>query len=158
MTRILRMTLAAGLMTSAVAACNKAPPVAPEVLQIVQTRHQGYENIGEQMKLIGDTLKAGGALNADLAAAAQIIKTRADEVVGWFPAGSGPETGVKTRARAEIWQQPEQFEQRRVAFVAEAAKLADYASAGDADAFAAQMGDLGATCKACHDDFRAPKK
>jgi cytochrome c556 len=39
--------------------------------------------------------------------------------------------------------------------VAEAQKVPAVVRAGDMAAFKKQVGDLGAACKACHDDYRA---
>ncbi len=147
-----------GCMLAAVAACSKSEPLAPELKQAMEARHEGFEAIGDAMKKIADTLKAGGSLNPELAAAAATIKQHSVELVDWFPAGTGPESGRKTEAKAEIWQQPEVFAEKREAFVAEAAKLAALADANDAEGFAGQVKNLGGTCKGCHDDFRAKDK
>ncbi len=155
MIRIVRTALAMGVAGLALVACSKGPSLPPEIQQAMDARHEGFEEIGGAFKKINDALKAGGSLDADLAAAARTINARAQQVSGWFPQGSGPESGRKTDARAEIWQQPDAFAQRREAFVTEAGKLAELAAAEDAAGFAEQVRAVGGTCKGCHDDFRA---
>jgi cytochrome c556 len=140
------------------AACDKPPPIAPELQQAMETRHEGFEKIGDSMKTIADAMKAGSGLTPEVVAAANTINEFAPQLEGWFPAGSGPETRHKTRAKAEIWQQPEEFARKRETLVSEAAKLAELANANDADGFAAQVPALGEACKGCHEAFRVPKQ
>ncbi|MFT4046819.1 MAG: cytochrome c [Solimonas sp.] len=138
-------------------ACSSQSDLAPEIKQAMEARHEGFEAIGDAMKKIGDTLKGGGQLNPELAAAAKKINELAPQTKTWFPAGSGPETGRRTGAKAEIWAQPELFAEKRDAFIAAAGKLAALADANDAAGFAAQVGELGQTCKGCHETFREKK-
>ena len=42
-----------------------------------------------------------------------------------------------------------------IAFATEANKLQEVAANGDKAALAAQFSEVGKSCKACHDDFRA---
>ncbi len=142
------------LAAGALAACSRPADVAPEIAQAMKARHDGFEAIGDAFKRINDALKAGGALDAELAQAADTIARQSTQLVDWFPVGSGSEAG-KTEAKAEIWIQPERFAERRESFVAEAGKLAALAAAGDAEGFAAQVKAVGASCKGCHDNFRA---
>jgi cytochrome c556 len=76
---------------------------------------------------------------------------------GWFPAGSGPQPGVKTAAKPEIWTKPADFRRAQDAFIAQAAAFQNTANGGDVDAIRAGVRSLGATCKGCHDQFRVPK-
>lgn len=135
-------------------ACEQKPPISPEVKQAMETRHEGFEKIGDSMKTIADTLKAGGSLDPKLASAANTINELAPQLKDWFPVGSGHETKRKTGAKAEIWLKPDEFAQKREALATEAAKLAAFANANDAAGFAAQVPELGKACKACHEEFR----
>ncbi len=147
------LPLAAALLL-ATYGCNSKPPLDPAIKQAMETRHKGFEQIGDAMKKITDTMKSGGGLDPELAAAAQKIDELAPQLKDWFPAGSGPESGRKTGARPEIWTQPEPFARKREALATAAARLAERATANDAAGFATQVGALGKTCKSCHDDFR----
>jgi cytochrome c556 len=145
----------AAIALLAVAGCEQKPPISPENKQAMETRHEGFEKIGDSMKTIADAMKAGSGLTPEVAAAANRINELAPQLKDWFPAGSGPETKRKTRAKAEIWQKPEEFAQKRETLATEAAKLAALANANDAAGFAAQVPALGNACKSCHDEFRA---
>src|SRR3546814_5961085 len=98
----------------------------------METRHEGFEKIGDSMKTIADAMKAGKGLTPEVAAAANKINEMAPQLKDWFPVGSGPETKRKTRAKAEIWQKPDEFVLKREALATEAGKLAALANANDA--------------------------
>ena len=136
-------------------ACSKSEPLAPELQAAVETRQQGFSDIGEAFKTIRDALQAGRSLDADMAAAAQLIADRSQQLVDWFPEGTSSEHGTGIDALPAIWLQPEAFTAARERFVSEAAELAQLANAEDAEGFAAQVGPVGMSCKGCHDDYRA---
>ena len=68
--------------------------------------------------------------------------------------GTGPDVG-KTGAKAEIWQKPEGFRRQAEAISRPPRTFNAAAKAGDAAAIKARFGDLGKSCKACHDSYRA---
>lgn len=141
----------------AISACSK-PKLDPAIQAVMHERHEGFEKIGDNFKLVNDKLKAGGGLDEETAAAARTISIEATKVANWFPQGSGPETGAKTQAKAEIWSNTDDFGAKREAFVTESARWVQLADAGDAAGFAAQTKTVGGTCKGCHDDYRQKKK
>lgn len=171
------LALGAAAALIAVAACNRgeeAPaPSAEEqanaaqnvaagtanpqdIAAVMHARHEHYEEMGKAMKGIGDQLKSS---NADLSVVrrnAAIIAGYGPQILTWFPEGSGPEAG-RTRAKAEIWSDPETFRQRAQAFEAEAANFSRVAQTNDVPAIRAAQGNLGNACKNCHDRFRAPE-
>jgi len=69
-----------------------------------------------------------------------------------FPEGSG---GDATRALPVIWTDAEGFQEKLEAFQSAAAALHQAAEAGNTDAVASGVRDVGSTCSACHDDYRA---
>jgi cytochrome c556 len=72
-----------------------------------------------------------------------------------FPEGSSKaERPGKTRALAAIWENLEDFQSKHRDFSEAVAALQGAAGAGRAELGAA-VGDLGQTCKASHDDYRA---
>jgi cytochrome c556 len=71
--------------------------------------------------------------------------------------GEGTDKGMPNRAKPEIWREAAKFKAAGDKMVAEVAKLEAAAKAGNLDAIKAAMGGVGASCKACHDDFRAEK-
>ncbi|NKF21221.1 c-type cytochrome [Solimonas marina] len=138
----------------AIAACHQKPQVDPAIEAAIKTRHDGFKQIGGAMKKIGDTLKSGGSLNPELTEAAHTMNQEAVKIKDWFPAGSGPESGLKTGAKPEIWEKPDEFAQKRDALVTEVGKLTAAADAGDAAGFAEQVPAVGQACKSCHEEFR----
>ena len=74
-----------------------------------------------------------------------------------FPAGTGPDK-IKTRAKADIWQDWKKFEATAKKLQQETAKLVKIASGGDKEAVAAQFKTVGKACGGCHKPFRAKKK
>jgi cytochrome c556 len=89
--------------------------------------------------------------------AARQIRNASNAMRNWFPAGSGPQPGVKTAAKPEIWTQAAAFRQKQDAFAAQAVAFQNAANSGNVDAIRAASRSLGATCKGCHDQFRVPK-
>lgn len=69
-----------------------------------------------------------------------------------FPAGSEKVEGSKSKA--EVWTKAEDFKAKNAAFQTAAAKLAEAAKSGNAAAVKAAVGDVGKSCKACHDDYK----
>jgi cytochrome c556 len=107
------------------------------------------------MKAITDGLKADSPNMSAIASNAATIRGLAPKVSTWFPKGTGPESGVKTDARAEIWTDPAGFAAAARRLEPEAAKLEALARAGDVAGARAQVRAVGATCGGCHDKFKA---
>ena len=133
---------------------SAATPLQKEqALALMKERHENYEKIGDAMKSIGRELKGEAPDLAKVRAEAATIAQLAPQVPGWFPAGTGPDVG-KTEARAEIWQKPEDFAAKAEDF-RKAALAFDAAAKGtDLAAIRAAQGDLGKSCKGCHDLYR----
>lgn len=79
----------------------------------------------------------------------------AHAVPGMFPAGSGPDSGLETHARAEVWSDRAGFEARAADYAAAADRLAELAAGEDAAAFAAQWTVVRSSCQSCHDVYKA---
>lgn len=172
---ILSFGCAAALV--AVAACNRSGEEAPspgnqqadasnvaangaspaEIAALMHERHEHYKAMGKAMKGLGDQLKSDSPSIEEIRRHAALIAHYAPQIPGWFPHGSGPETGRETRAKAEIWTDADTFHQRALAFETEAARFNRIAQTGDLDAIRAGQGELGKACKNCHDRFRGPE-
>ena len=85
---------------------------------------------------------------------AGILATLSKLPIDLFPAGSEKGDNQKTRAKADIWIDSAKFKQAGDKFAQETAKLAQVAKGSDMKAIKAQIGAVGKTCKACHDDFK----
>ena len=70
-------------------------------------------------------------------------------------AGFGPGTDKgETRAKPEIWAEMDKFNAGAKKMQDEMAKLNVAAKSGSLDAIKAAAGEVGKTCKGCHDDYR----
>lgn len=145
------------ILASLVLAGFGAPLLAAPADQ-VRARVEGYRDLGKQFKAINDGLRAPSPQGAALRASVQKIRQSAVQQYNWFPAGSGPRSGVKTAARAEIWAKTGQFRQSQDAFAAQAAVLERAVNGGDVATMRSAARNLGATCKGCHDQFRLEAK
>ncbi len=131
--------------------------IAPEIAAVMKARHEHYEEMGKAMKGISAELKATSPSPETLQRHAAVIAGYGPQLLTWFPEGSGPGEGRDTRAKDEIWNDPDTFRQRAQAFEAAAANFHEVAQGGNVDAIRAALPDLGASCKNCHDLFRAPE-
>lgn len=83
-------------------------------------------------------------------ASAELINLLAKQVGTGFAPGS--ESGAPTRADMKVWSDASGFKAVNDKFIAASAKLA--AANGDLNGIKAALGDLGQSCKGCHDDYR----
>jgi cytochrome c556 len=86
--------------------------------------------------------------------AARSLSRWAHAVPGMFPSGTGPDAGVPTNAKPEIWSDRAGFEARAADYAAAADRLAELAAGEDAAAFGAQWTAVRQTCQACHDAYK----
>lgn len=138
----------------AVAAVSTAALAAQSAADVIHARQAGYKQLGGAFKGLHDQLVAPNPDKAQIAALAKRVNEIAGQIPGWFPKGSGPEAGVKTRAKAEIWQRYGEFQGDAKALGVETAKLAAIAPAGDVGALQVQFKAVGEKCGACHTPFR----
>lgn len=145
-------------MVAALAALGVAGAVsaaAPTPQAAIAARHAGFKKMGAAMKALGDQLKSDAPAQPTMVAAARVIAATAREQAGLFPNGSGPGAGVKTEALPAIWSDRATFDAQMNRLIAESGKLAAVAAGGDVAAIRVQMKATGATCAACHRQFRA---
>ncbi len=129
-------------------------PIAREqALTLMKERHEKMEEIGDALKVISRQLKGDSPDLAQVRQNAEIMATLAPQVPGWFPPGTGPDVG-KTEAKAEIWQKPEDFTAKARAFAEASTAFRAAAQGNDLAAMRAAQGNLGKSCKACHDPYR----
>jgi cytochrome c556 len=136
------------------AAAIAADPATPAEWQ--KARHEHYERLGESFKGVRDLTRSDSPDWAALQKAVDEVNHASVNHGRWFPKGSGPEAG-KTRALADIWNKPAEFEAAQKMFSERAAKLAAAAITKDVTAVRTSFRDVGGACKNCHDGFRAPE-
>ena len=123
--------------------------------EAVQARQSQFREIGTAFKAINDELRKDAPGKFALASSARQIATDLKQAKLMFPAGSGPVPGVKNKARPEIWTNRATFDKAGAAAIVEADKLVAVMRGGDQTAMTTQAKALGATCQACHRQFRA---
>ena len=123
--------------------------------KVMHDRHENYEEFGDAMKALARDLKSDSPDLAAVRKNAGVFTELGPQMLSWFPPGSGPEAG-KTDAKAEIWQKPDDFTAKARAFNAAATAFQATAQGNDIAAIRAAHGNLGKSCKACHDLYRAP--
>lgn len=142
---------------AAMALAGLAAPLIATPADQVRTRVEGYKALGAAFKAVNDGLRAPAPPAAAMQNAARQIRDAATRQYTWYPAGSGPQSGVKTAAKPGIWAQAPRFRQLQDGFAGQSAALQRAVGTGDANAMRAAARSLGGSCKACHDEFRVPK-
>lgn len=148
-----RFRLLASLALAGIAAPLLAAPADQ-----VRTRIEGLRELGAAFKAVNDGLRSPTPQTIMIQMSARQIRNAATAQYGWFPPGSGPQPGVKTAAKPEIWTQPARFRQLQDAFAAQATAFQRAAASNDVNAIRAAARSLGQSCKACHDQFRNESK
>lgn len=149
-----RRLLSAAVCAAALALAGGAALAAVNAKAVIETRESNFKSMGKAMKAMNEGLKAEAPDMAAITANASTIRGFAPKISTWFPKGTGPEAGVKTEAKAEIWTDPAGFAAAASRLEPEAAKLETLARAGDVAGARAQFRVVGGTCKGCHDKFR----
>ncbi len=157
--RSARVGLVAAAMALLVGACGQqaseeaAASDAP-VPAAVAERQEGFKALGASFKLINDQLKTDAPDMAQIIPAAERMNALASQIPTWFPAGTGPEDGVKTDALATVWTDPEEFATAQTRLAEATTRLQELAIAGDAAGLREHVKVVGASCGGCHDNFR----
>lgn len=133
-----------------------AATAAPKPEDEIRYRQSVFNVIGRNFGGVLNGI-AKGEVPYDQAAAvkaAQLV-----EVLHTLPYnsfGPGTDQGAPTKADPKIWQEPAKFKTAAENTQRELAKLPE--AAKSLDTLKAQVGVVGKTCKACHDDFRVKQK
>jgi len=125
--------------------------------ELIRARQAGYKQMAPAFKALFEQTRAGEPSLETIRTASATISRIAPQVGGWFPHGTGPEVGVPTRAKVEIWASPQVFRARAVDLVVAARAVEAAAQRGDIAAVRAAFPGLRQACAACHDLFRGPE-
>ncbi|MDA0786223.1 MAG: cytochrome c [Proteobacteria bacterium] len=116
-------------------------------------RNAAMKSLGGAMKALGAAVGAGDAAEAQKVAAK--ISATAAEIPALFKDGKPGDS----RAKAEIWTNFADFTAKANAMKAAADGVAADAAAGNMGSDPkAVVGKIGATCGACHKEYRGPEK
>jgi cytochrome c556 len=131
---------------------------AASIADVVKARQKGLKTLGAAFKTIRDELHGDSPDAAKIRSAAADITNTAGAIGKWFPAGTGPDSGVKTDAKPEVWADAAGFAAAQDAFVREANKWTQLANSTDVSAWKEGAASLGQSCKGCHDKYRVKKE
>lgn len=139
-----------------VAACASVAISADEFdpQPIIEGRQSALREVGTAFKGVSDELRKSKPTLLLIREYARQIDDLSKQQKFWFPAGTGPETEIEMRAKADIWTKPAQFKAGQEAMSEQAAKLVETAGSDEIAAIRTQWRALGKTCKDCHDAFR----
>lgn len=134
----------------ALSALMGAAALADTPAETIAARRAGYKHIDAIAKSLYD---AGSP--ADVAPFAPKVA----EISAWLqkiPTLFPPGTDVgDTKAKPEVWSDPEGFKTAQQRAVAQVTKLQQVVAANDTADFAAQVKALATACSACHRQFRS---
>ena len=117
----------------------------------IKYRQSAFSLMGNHFSRIGAMVNGRVPFDAKVAADNATLLVALSRLPGGaFPTGS--ESGLNTRARAEIWRDNAKFAAAYERMVGEIAKLP--AAAAAEGTLKTQFGAVAGACKACHDDFR----
>lgn len=133
-------------------AATEQPAAAEPAAEVdhIKARQDAFKQVGEAMKTIGEIAKGDVAYDAEqFKTLVANMQAAGGEAFQHFVAGS--EGG---NAKPELWANMAQFEEGRDKMVAAVTALNEAAQTGSLDAIKPTLGDVGASCKACHDAFK----
>ena len=121
----------------------------------IPARQMGMKQVGRTFKGINDQLHASTPDAKALADGSATLAQLARKVPSWFPAGSGPDTGVKTAAKPDIWANQADFQAKAAALATATRALADGAKhSSDPAVLTPLVRQVGGACKACHTQYK----
>ena len=150
------------MMISALAGALLASTAAQAQLkpeEQVEIRQAGYQFMAWNMGKIKAQVIDGKEPydQAKVAAAANAIAAIANSGMGalYSPDTTSAQLGKQTRLKPEFFDNLEEAGRIGGEFVKNANQLARVAAEGDQAAIKKAVGDVGGSCKSCHDKFRA---
>ncbi len=117
---------------------------------IVKQRLDLMKGFGRSYGELVRALRGEAANGATIGALGEAMHGSAQRVGNLFPPGTGPEAGVETRAKPEVWSDRAGFEAALAALVQATGTLAQVAKTGDRAATEAQLNKVGEACGGCH--------
>ena len=119
----------------------------------IEYRQGAMTLTARSLGVLGAMVKGDMPFNKDVAARhAAVISDISDLPLTLGAFGPGTDKGAQHKASPKIWSEADKFKAAYEKFAAEARKLP--AAAADVGTLKVAVGDVGKTCKGCHDDFR----
>ena len=130
-----------------------ASGLTAEGTKAIEARHEAMESIGDAMKALGAIARGKTAFDADVVREqATTIAEELKKASTLFPPGSD-KGDAETFAKPEVWTDAEGFAEAMKSGETAAAALRAVTKETD---FRPALGELGGTCKSCHQRFRLP--
>ena len=146
--------LAAVLTAAVLAACGGGAGGESGKGPISEARTTAFKTMMPEYSSMGKMVKGDETYNVDqFKAAAATFSENARKPFDHFasdPQGNGD-------SLPSVWEKPTEFEAEREKFLAAVDDLNTKAQAGNLEAIKVAYGNVGASCKSCHDAFRKPK-
>jgi cytochrome c556 len=143
-----------GIATGVILALSAGAAMALDGKAQIEARQVYFKAIGKEMKALSDGVKTNSNDIEAMRRSADVINAAAPKLLSQFPRGTGPELGVKTGAKPEVWTQSAEFKTDAQAFMLAAQKLKQASATGNVEAVKPAVATLGAACKSCHETFR----
>lgn len=151
----MKTTMIAGLT----AACLFATPtIAQDFSGELKARQGQFRIMALNLGIIGSMAQGKTDYNAEAAQAAAdtLVAVSMIQQGPQWPEGSDNMSIDGTRAQPTIWEEPDDFTAKWMAF-GEAARTMQASVGNGQEALGPLMGEIGGACKACHDKHRAPE-
>lgn len=124
----------------------------------IRMRQANYKQMAAAMKGINDQLRGGSPSNSEIRRNSALIVRHSLQVLNWFPRGTGPESGVRTRAKPEIWSDRRGFTRAGARLLVAARQLDRAARGGDIAQVRAAVPPVQRACGGCHEAYRGPER
>lgn len=131
--------------------------VAQPFVHRISDRQANYKQMGAAMKGLGEQMHADAPDVAIVRRNAAVLLHFAPQVLTWFPRGTGPEAGVRTRALPVIWSDRAGFQRAGAGLLVATRHLDAAARSGDLAQIRAAVPEVAHACATCHDTYRAPE-
>jgi cytochrome c556 len=141
-----------GALASVSAAFAQGTPAEQKA---VEQRQALFKDVEKNFNPIGDMLKRKMKYDAAVvqASVAQ-LETLAKKIPDAFALDTHKATGIKTKARENIWSSMADFKTKSDDLVKALAALSAAASSGDEKAFRPAAVGVGKACSGCHDNYK----
>ncbi|MEM5516218.1 cytochrome c [Henriciella sp. AS95] len=150
---VLGMVSACGGEGGDTASSDAAATADPALVRQVEQRQAGFQDMGAAFKAINDEVRAGRPNSTTVDFSIDSVVRYGRDMHSWFPEGTGPDLGIEMEAKANIWEEPEEF-QAHIEQFEDALNDLEAAKGGEASVVQAAFGKTGGACKACHEKFR----
>lgn len=151
MQSLLKPFLGMVLMAGIAGAAQAQAPFA-KMEDAIKYRKNALFVMGQHFGRLGPVVKGERPYDKDEVAKNAAIAEQMSHLP-WAGFVAGSDKG-DTRAKPEIWTEAAKFKAAADKMEQEMGKLAQAAKGGDLNAVKAQFGEVGKTCKGCHDAYR----